>query len=188
MKRAAILAVLVLGVGCYPTTTRPPFLSLPSATVVEWELSTREATQELALALDADSIPVRRTENADGWLETGWFDAATLRPTTRRPLGVGIVRLRAWADPSSANHSTITIETVYRPLADPSRDGHSLDQVVPANHPVAIRVGLLLNRLTKKFGDPGEVAAPAVAPDTGAAKKKVTKPDSTPQPLGASHR
>ncbi len=182
-----MMAALLLGAACYPTTTRPPFVSLPSATVVEWELSVREATQELALALDADSIPVRRTESADGWLETGWFDAATLRPTTRRPIGVDIVRLRAWADPSRPNHSSITVETVYRPLDDPSRDDHSLDRVVPPNHPVAIRVGMLLDRLTKKFGDPGEVAAPAVAPDTGL-KKKAAKPDSLPQPTGVPHR
>ena len=58
------------------------------------------------------------------WLETDWFDVATpLRPSNARRLGEGIVKVRAWADRSRPEHSNITIETVYRPLADPSRDG-----------------------------------------------------------------
>lgn len=156
--RFRCVALLLLACACYPTTTRPPFVSLPSASVVEWELPVREATRELALALDADSIPVRRTELADGWLETDWFDAATLRPTPRRPLGEGIVRVRAWVDPSRPNHSNVTVETVYRPLDDPSRDDRSLDRVVAANHPVALRIGVVLNRLSLKYGEPVDSA------------------------------
>lgn len=147
---------------CHPTTTRPAFLPLPSASVVEWQLSVREATQELALALDADSIPVRRTELDDGWLESDWFDSVTLQPTKQRPLGDGIVRVRAWVDPSKPNHSNVTVETVYRPLADPSRDERSLERVVAANHPVALRVGLVLNTLSKKFGEQPDSAAPPI--------------------------
>lgn len=170
--------LLLAAAACYPATTRPAFLPLPSANVVEWELSVREATRELALALDADSIPVQRTELADGWLETGWFDATTLRPTSRRPLGAGVVRLRAWADPSQPNHSNVTVETVYRPFDDPSRDGRSLDRVVAANHPVALRVGSLLNRLTMKFGEPVDVPVTPVRSDSSATKA-VPKSDST---------
>lgn len=158
-------AIALLTVGCYPTTTRPPFLSLPSASVVEWELPVREATRELALALDADSIPVRRTEIADGWLETEWFDAATMKPTSRRPVGEGVVRVRAWVDPSKPNHSNVTVETVYRPFDDPSRDARSLDRVVAANHPIALRVGQLLSQLSLKFGEPVDsIPAPVKKP------------------------
>lgn len=178
MRRAGRLLLIVVAVACYPTTTRPALLPLPSSSVVEWELSVREATQELALALDADSIPVRRTEAADGWLETDWFDAATLRPTKHRPLGQGIVRLRAWADPSQPNHSSITVETVYRPLDDPSRDDRSLDRVVAANHPVALRVAVVLHRLSKKYGEQVESVAPAVKPATLPITRPATKPDS----------
>lgn len=164
MRFRGMLLVVAMA-ACYPTTTRPAFLPLPSASVVEWKLSVREATQELALALDADSIPVSRTELADGWLETGWFDATTLRPTSQRPLGDGIVRVRAWVDPSKPNYSSITVETVYRPMADPSRDERSLERVVVANHPVALRVGLLLNRLSVRFGElPDSVEAPIKVP------------------------
>lgn len=146
-------AVVFLGlVGCYPSTTRPSFTPVPDAAVVEWELFVPEAMRTLALALDADSIPVTRTEPADGWLETSWFDARTLKPTKRRPLGEEVVRLRAWAEPSRPNHSAITVELVYRPLADPSREGRTLERQVNATHPVAQRVAALLARLTKTHG------------------------------------
>lgn len=178
-RRTLLLGGLLAA--CYPTTTRPAFLPLPSANVVEWDLSVREATRELALALDADSIPVRRTETKDGWLETGWFDAATLQSTSRRPVGEGVVRVRAWADPSRPNHSNVTIETVYRPFDDPSRDERSLERVVRSNHPVAIRIGVMLNRLSLKYGEPVEVAPSK--PDSLRAKpdttRPATKPDST---------
>ena len=164
MRFRGMLLVVAMA-ACHPTTTRPAFLPLPSASVVEWKLSVREATQELALALDADSIPVSRTELADGWLETGWFDATTLRSTSQRPLGDGIVRVRAWVDPSKPNFSSVTVETVYRPMADPSRDERSLERVVAANHPVALRVGLLLNRLSVRFGEqPDTVVTPIKLP------------------------
>ncbi len=123
-------------------------MPVPDAAVVEWELFVPEAVRTLALALDSDSIPVTRTEPDDGWLETAWFDARTLKPTSRRPLGDGVVRLRAWADPSRPNHSAITVELVYRPVADPSREGRTLERQVDAAHPVAQRVAALLARLT----------------------------------------
>ncbi|MEP6590874.1 MAG: hypothetical protein ABJC19_06810 [Gemmatimonadota bacterium] len=173
--RGALVSAALLTAACYPSTTRPATLPLPSASVVEWELSVREATQELALALDADSIPVRRTEAADGWLETGWFDAATLRSTDRRPLGEGVVRLRAWVDPGKPNYSSVTVETVYRPLDDPSREGRALEQIVVANHPVALRVARVLAGLSKKFGGHTDEDELPVKSDS-TSQKRVKKP------------
>jgi hypothetical protein len=147
-----LLAALLVA-ACYPTTTRPSLTPLPEAAVAEWELFVPEAMRTLALALDADSIPVSRTEPDDGWLETPWFDAATLRPTTRRPLGEGVVRLRAWADPARPNHSAVTVEVVYIPAADPSREGRALERQVSVAHPVAQRVALVMARLSKEYGE-----------------------------------
>ena len=151
MKWPLLAALLVAA--CYPTTTRPSLTPLPEAAVAEWELFVPEAMRTLALALDADSIPVSRTEPDDGWLETPWFDAATLRPTTRRPLGEGVVRLRAWADPARPNHSAVTVEVVYIPAADPSREGRALERQVSVAHPVAQRVALVMARLSKEYGE-----------------------------------
>ena len=118
------------------------------------ELFVPEATRAVALALDADSIPVRRTETADGWIESDWFDAATLRPTSARRLGPDVVKVRAFVNPDKPNFSVVTLETVYRPVADPSRDDRLLEQQVPATHPVSIRMAALVNRLTMEFGEP----------------------------------
>lgn len=150
MKRWAV-GFLALA-ACYPSTTRPALTPVPDAALVEWDLFVPEAMRTLALALDADSIPVSRTEPDDGWLETSWFDARTLKPTKRRPLGEEVVRLRAWAEPSRPNHSAVTVELVYRPVADPSRDGRTLERQVNAAHPVAQRVSALLARLNTLHG------------------------------------
>ncbi len=139
-------------VACFPTTTRPPFQAMPSAATFEIQLLVPQATRALALALDADSIPVRRTEPRDGWLETDWFDVRTLRSTAARRLGEEIVKVRAFIDPSSANHSTITLEAVYRPLADPSRPVRELEQHVPVSSVIMARLVTLTTRLAKQYG------------------------------------
>ncbi len=64
MRRWSLAFVLLAA--CYPTTTRPAMTPVPSADIAEWELFVPEATRALALALDADSIPVSRTEPDDG--------------------------------------------------------------------------------------------------------------------------
>ena len=62
-----------------------------------------------------------------------------------------MVKLRAWVDPGKPNYSQITVESVYRPLADPSRDDRSLERVVPDDHPVAMRVFRILDSLARKY-------------------------------------
>lgn len=100
MKRITFVALL-LGAACYPATTRPDVTPMPDAARVEVELFVPQATRALALALDADSIPVRRTEPDDGWLESEWMDAVSLQPVTGRPLGIGTVKVRAFVEPGS---------------------------------------------------------------------------------------
>ena len=171
-RRCALALAFGLLLGCYPTTTRPSFLPQPSAVIAEVELPVPQATRALALALDADSIPVRRTEAKDGWLESEWFDVATGRPTTHRKLGPDVVKVRAWVDPShpsnrgDTTHSRITVETVYRPAADPSRTDRDLEQQVPATHPIAGRMVALGIRLSKTYGgvSTDSVVAPVAPP------------------------
>lgn len=145
------LGVLLLA-ACYPATTRPTFLPRPEAVIKEVELSIPEATQQVAIALDAEGLPVRRTEPRDGWLETEWFDATTLKPTSARRIGPQVVKIRAWVDPSQPYHSWVTIEAVYRPYADPSREERTLEQQLPTAHPVAMRVFRILDSLARKYG------------------------------------
>lgn len=90
--RVAAAGVLLPLLACYPSTTRPELVPMPAAATVEVQGSVPETTRALALALDSDSIPVRRTEPLDGWLETGWFNTATLQPVNGRELGLGTVK------------------------------------------------------------------------------------------------
>jgi len=83
---------------CQLATARPAFEPLPEALRAEIDLPQPAATLRLAEALRADSIPVDRVAPRDGYLETPWFEAATGRPTARRPVGPDIVRVRAWID------------------------------------------------------------------------------------------
>jgi hypothetical protein len=128
-----------------------------------------EATRRLAEALKADSIPPRRIHIRDGYIETGWFDSRNGRAVRgRRAVGPGIVRVRAWADPARPGSSQLTVETLYRPLLDPSLPERELEREVARDHPVAIRVVATLKKLVDRFGgSPGPQAEPAPS-DEGA--------------------
>lgn len=153
MIRGGGILVCAALAACYPTTTRPHLVPVPEALTAEIELFVPAATRALAVALDADSIPVSRTEPDDGWLETPWFDATTLQPTTARILGPDVVKVRAIIEPGRPNHATITIEVVYRPLADPSQDGRALERHVSGEHPVANRVRMVVEGLKGAYGE-----------------------------------
>jgi hypothetical protein len=185
MVRAGI-ATIALGVACRPVTTRPPFPPVPEAASTEIRLSPTEATRLLAEALRADSIPPARIELRDTWLETGWFVASTGQPVRHRATGAGIVRVRAWADPTHPGNCKVVVETVYRPLADPSLPQRELDRQVPRNHPVAIKVRAALQDLVKRYGGPpqpsetpGPTAEPGNAPETELPQEPEEQPPDT---------
>jgi hypothetical protein len=154
---------LALAAACQPNTTRPGFTPLPEAAGTEVRLSVREATRRLAETLRADSVPIRRVALRDGYIETGWFDARTRRPVRhRRPIGPETVRIRAWADPARPGSSQLTVETLYRPLADPSLPERELEREVARSHPIAVKVEAALRPMVQRYGGPApEVEAPA---------------------------
>ena len=178
MTRPARYVMLLAAVACYPTTTRPALVPQPGAAVEDLELFVPEATREVALALDGDAIPVRRTEPRDGWLESEWFDARTMQVTGARPVGLDVVKVRAFIDPGQDNHSIVTIETVYRPLADPSRDGRELERQVPPDHRIAVKVTGIMRRLRERHGQPPADADSAAvqAPTPTPVPRDSTKP------------
>ena len=154
MSRLRWIAVAALLAACRPNTTRPAITPYPEAAGVEIRLRPPEATRRLAEALLADSLPPSRVRLRDGYLETAWLDSATGQPTARRPLGTGVVRLRAWADPGRPAHTVLTVETLYRPLADPSLPQRELERQVPRTHPTAVKVERILEALFKTHGGP----------------------------------
>jgi hypothetical protein len=100
----------------------------------------------------------------DGYIETAWLDSATGQPTKRRPLGTGVVRLRAWADPGRPGHTVLKVETLYRPFADPSLPERELERQVPNTHPAAVKVQGILEAMLKRFGGPPPPSAEKPAP------------------------
>ena len=174
-RRAAVLrsaAAAALLLACRPETTRPSFPPVPEAASTEIRLPPAEATRLLAEALKADSIPPSRIELRDTWLETRWFVASTGKPAHHRATGPDVVRVRAWADPTHPGNCKVWVETVYRPVADPSLPQRDLDRQVPRNHPVAIKVRAALQDLVKRYGGPpqenqnaGQPSQPGNAPE-----------------------
>ena len=158
---AAMVGALQLA-ACRPTTTRPPITPYPEAAGTEVRLPVVEATRHLAEALRADSIPTRKIQLRDGYIETGWVLAASGRPAPARKFGPGVVRVRAWADPARPGSSQLTVETLYRPLVDPSLPERELERQVPRTHPVAVKVEGALKQLVDRYGgSPGpEAEAP----------------------------
>jgi len=158
-----VAGAVVAGAGCQPNTTRPPFTPVPDAAGTEIRLTVPEATRELAQALRADSIPTRQVHPRDGYMETGWFDARSGRVVRgSRAVGSGVVRIRAWADPSRPGSSQLTVETLYRPLLDPSLPERELERQVARDHPTAVKVEAALKSLVTRFGgEPGPQSEPA---------------------------
>jgi hypothetical protein len=140
--------------GCRPDTTRPAITPYPEAAGVEIRLRQPEAIRRLAEALQAESLTPTRVQLRDGYLETGWLDSATGRPTTRRPLGTDVVRLRGWTDPGRPGNTVLTVETVYRPFADASLPDRELERQVPRTHPTAVKVEQVLAALLERYGGP----------------------------------
>lgn len=152
--RTRLLALIVtasLGVACRPTTPRPYFAPVTGAPSGEIELDPIPATDAIADVLRSDSFPVTKVERRDGYVETAWFDAGTKQPVTGRILGPDIVQIRAWINPAKLHTSRVTIETTYRPLADPSLSPRELDRQVPPDHPVGKRVVEIVTELAKLY-------------------------------------
>jgi hypothetical protein len=176
------LPALIAGLlACQPSTTRPTFAPLPEAAVTEVRLSQPEATRHLAEGLKAESIPASRVELRDGYIESRWFDSATGKRSSRRPIGTGVVRVRAWADPARPGNTLLTVETLYQPLLDPSLPPRDLEREVPRDHPVAVKVRALLQDLVKRYGGP----PPPEAQQPAQSNVRPTEGEQEPEEGGA---
>lgn len=155
-----LVGAVLAGAGCQPNTTRPTFAPVPDAAGTEVRLTVPEATRELAQLFHADSIPTRRVQPRDGYIETGWFEARSGRAVRgSRAVGSRVVRVRAWADPSRPGSSQLTVETLYRPIVDPSLPERELERQVARDHPIALKVEAALKNLVTRFGgEPGQQA------------------------------
>ena len=167
------LSLAALLSACDPTTRRPTFSPRPEAATTELELAVPAATQALASALESDSVPLARVVPRDGFVETPWLDASTLKPTSARPVGPSVVRLRGWVDPSRYGFSRLTVEVIYRTTVDPSLPTRETEAEVAYANPARARVRTLLGKLGGVPVDQPELVAARPAPrppaDTAAA-------------------
>jgi hypothetical protein len=165
LRAFSYLLGLTAALACDPNTTRPGLVPLPDAAGTEVRLPPREATRNLAEALRADSVPIRRVAIRDGYIESGWFDVRSRRPASaRQAIGQGVVQVRAWTEPARPGSSQLVVETTYRPMVDPSLPQRELERQVPRNHPVAVDVEGVLRRLVERYGGPPAAPAPTSAP------------------------
>jgi hypothetical protein len=178
-NRAIVLVWVATLAGCQPTTLRPAFLPFPEAASTEMRLTTDDAIRRLAEALRADSIPVAKVERRDGYLDSGWFASATGTPVHHRPVGPSVVRVRGWVNPGRPYASVVILETVYRPLADPSRSDRDLEEPVPADHPVAVKMHAVLDSMVKRYGGTPD-SEPASQAKPTAPQAKPTAPQAKP--------
>lgn len=161
MRRTFVGSMVLASLfACDPGTTRPDLLPMPEARTLEVEGDRPATIEALHAALVADSFPVRRVVARDAWLETFWFDAATLRPAGANALGPKVMKLRGWAEPSRYGESVLVVELVYRPMADPSVPPRTLERSVPATDSMYVRVERLLQRLQGEIGTHRDEAAP----------------------------
>lgn len=176
--RALLAAALVLA--CQTATTRPTFGPVHGAPRAELALEVPDATRILAEALEADSVPVRRVEPRDGMVESAWFEMPGFAVTGRRPLGPAVTMVRAWVDVDKAGHSLVTIETVYRIAADPSRAYRELEAQVPETHPAAVKVREVLRKVVAAHGDTASVPVDTLAVERARRRDTtpVVRPDS----------
>lgn len=165
---------------CDPNTTRPRVVPFPEDASILVHARIPAATERLVRAFQVDSIPIAKQSTRDGWLETPWLNAETLKPTDARPVGTDVVRLRGWVNPDKEGFSTIIVEAAYRPFADPSLPGRELERPVPKDHPVQVRIDSMLARIPK-----GRSATATLVPVRDSV---VPKPDSTAsKPDSSSH-
>lgn len=143
------LPLALLAVACSPVTTRPAFGPVPQATqllvVGEPAAVTRHAAEWIAAA----GVPTVRASEVDRYIETGWYsppaDSSVTRPFPFR------VKTRLWVNPGGAGRSLAFIETVYRPVEDPSRPSRDLEVAVPRDAGADRLAVRLLAALREKF-------------------------------------
>jgi hypothetical protein len=158
MMRGFLLGMTLMASACQPMTARPYFPPVTGAPQAEIRLDPKNATAALADVLRSDSLPVTTVVVRDGYLETAWFQVGSREVARGRRLGLDIVQIRAWVDPTRLGYSRLTVETVYRPLADASLSPRDLDRQVPPDHPVAKRVAEIMTELVKLYSPEGAPA------------------------------
>jgi hypothetical protein len=146
--QSAIRNLLFVLAACTPVTLRPPFAPFPEALHIIVNAPPGRAVTEAQTLLGADSAApvVHLLSPIDGFLETKWREV-------RDSAGSMNVQVRVWADPDVPGKARVTVEAVYRPIADPSRTSRDLEQPCPAGSVGRKVAERLVEGLKAKLGE-----------------------------------
>jgi cell division protein FtsN len=165
---------------------------MPEARRGQIELDPQEATKKLAEAMTAAGLPVTQVATREGFVGTAWFDTKTMQTTGAGRVGPSTVRIRAWVMPWRYGWSEITMEAVYRPVADPSLPERELERSVPFDSPARVRIREIMQQVgvTSTLAESDAPVPDAGRPTMDPGKKRerrlnVPTPSDTGQALAA---
>lgn len=195
MSRAALFVTLLLATAC-ARNGQPGFEPMPEARRGQIELDPQEATKKLAEAMTAAGLPVTEVATREGFVATAWYDTATMKAAGARPLGPGDVRIRGWVMPWKYGWSEITMEAVYRAVADPSLPARELERSVAYGHPARVKIREVMQQMgvtsTLAEADAPQPALKRPIMDPGRVGKTGAKlgaaADSAPKPAADATR
>jgi hypothetical protein len=151
--RAAVAVVTVAGVCCTAVTTRPRFGPIPGALVDTLTADPGSVIKTLETTLAGRGFHVRKASEAEGYVETAWFDPVTKRSVGQEHMHTQrVIRVRAFADSIPPNRCQLTVETVYRRVADPSQPGREEEILVPPGSRADSLTRAILTDLRQRFG------------------------------------
>lgn len=133
---------------------RPRLEPAPFAILAEARYSADATVAVLDSAVRARGLQISASSPAEGYLETGWFDAVSRSPANGSlDTYTRVVRLRFFVDPVMGRTRVIA-ECVRRIAFDPSTPERDLERMVPGNHPGRA----LLDTLISLVSVPGDSA------------------------------
>ena len=142
-------AMLLVTAACSPVTTRPAFRPVPQATQILLIGDPVAVTRHAAAWIGAAGVPTVLVSEIDRYVETDWYapppDSAVAQPFAFR------VKTRLWVDPGGVGRARAIIETVYRPVEDPSRPARDREIAVPADAGADLFARRLAAAIREKF-------------------------------------
>ena len=148
-----VAAVMAAAWACTAVTTRPRFGPKPGTPVDTLAANPGAVIQTLAATLAERGLTVRRVSEAEGYLETAWFDPVAKRSVGQEHLhNARVFRMRAFADSIPPHRSQLALEAVYRRIADPSQPGREEEILVPPGSRADSLIQQLLTDLRQRFG------------------------------------
>jgi len=147
MRRTAVM--LLATAACSPVTTRPAFRPLPEATQFLLVGDPVAVTRHAAAWFATAGVATVQVSELDRYVETDWYtppvDSSMARPFPFR------VKTRLWVDPGGPGRARAVIETVYRPVEDPSRPARDREIAVPPETGADLLARRLATAIREKF-------------------------------------